>query len=433
MTPSAPSAPSALSVASAPAPSTASAPAPSASGQAAPPVSDLAVSDLAPQQPAPSRFAFLDSIRALAAWYVVVHHIWLAAFVSFPDNVGPWVVGWMRWGYLAVAVFIIVSGFSLALRPARDADRLVGGTSVFLRRRAFRILPPYWVALVISAAVMMLYTGARAGVATDVRSVAVHAALLQDVIGSQPPNGAFWSIAIEWQIYFVFPVLIWLARKVGPWRMLALTTAAVIAAQVLGQNVGAAHKVLDLTPQFLALFAMGLVAGRAAIVHRHPPRRPRLVLAGLGLGMAGLLGLLAFAPPGRVVDQYFAVSLVGGALIAWAIFLVARGDLPRVRRVLERRPLPFLGSFSYSTYLLHIPVLALVEFAVVNQLAMTPTARFVLLLVLGLPAVFAVTYGFHLLVERPLIENRSFADLRATWRRPVRRRAHGEPDATGVQ
>ena len=63
----------------------------------------------------PKRFEFLDSIRALAAWYVVLHHIWLAAFVVFPDNVGPWVVGWLRWGYLAVAIFIGWVGASIEL------------------------------------------------------------------------------------------------------------------------------------------------------------------------------------------------------------------------------------------------------------------------------------------------------------------------------
>jgi peptidoglycan/LPS O-acetylase OafA/YrhL len=375
------------------------------------------------------RFEFLDSVRALAAWYVVLHHIWLAAFVAFPENVGPWVVGWLRWGYLAVAVFIVVSGFSLALRPAAHGDQLPGGTGPFLRRRAFRILPPYWVALGLSAAVMILYTGSRAGVSTDLRSVAVHAALLQDVVGSSPPNGAFWSIAIEWQIYFVFPVLIWLARRVGPWLMLGATTTAVILAQVVGQNVPAAHKVLDLTPQFLALFAMGLVAGRASILSTGRSARPRLVAAAVGLGTVAALTALALLPPQQVVDQYFLVSLVGGALIGSVLFVIARGDLPRVRRALEHRPLPFLGSFSYSTYLLHIPVLAIVQFAIVDRVAASTAERFVLLALIGLPAVFAITYGFHLWFERPFMTNRTFAELAQSARRSPRRREPERPAA----
>jgi peptidoglycan/LPS O-acetylase OafA/YrhL len=366
------------------------------------------------------RFEFLDSIRALAAWYVVLHHIWLAAFLVFPENVGPWLVGWMRWGYLAVAVFIVVSGFSLALRPAKHDDHLPGGTRTFLQRRAFRILPPYWVALAISAAVMMLYTGVRAGVSTDFKAVLVHGALLQDVVGSNTPNAAFWSIAIEWQIYFVFPLLIWAARRIGPWLMVAATTALVIAAQLIGQHFSAAHKILDLTPQFLALFAMGLVAGRAAALVTDPSRRPRLAAAGVAVAVLAVLALLAFAPPASVVDQYFWVSLVVGAVISGALYVIARGDLPRVRRVLEMRPLPFLGSFSYSTYLLHLPVLAIIEFAVVNPLVSSPLARFALLLLFGLPAVFAVTYGFHRVFERPFITNRSFGDLVSSYRRPTR-------------
>jgi peptidoglycan/LPS O-acetylase OafA/YrhL len=381
---------------------------------------------------APRRYEFLDSIRALAAWYVVLHHIWLASFLLFPENVGPWVVGWMKWGYLAVAVFIVVSGFSLALRPAVHDDRMPGGTGTFLRRRAFRILPPYWVALMISAAVMMLYTGARAGVGTDLRSIAVHAALFQDLIGSNPPNGAFWSIAIEWQIYFVFPVLIWMARRIGPWRMLAITTSLVIAAQVLGQNVTGAHKILDLTPQFLALFAMGLVAGRAAALNRDPARRPKLVAALLAVGVIGFLAVLAFAAPAWVVGQYFGIGLAAGAIIAWALFAIARGDFPRVRSVLEHRPLPFLGSFSYSTYLLHIPVLAMVQYGIVDNLASSAVMRFVLLLAIGLPAVFFVTYGFHLLFERPFIRNRSLgAVMRSVRRSPTEPATEMAPASLG--
>jgi peptidoglycan/LPS O-acetylase OafA/YrhL len=276
---------------------------------------------------------------------------------------------------------------------------------------------------------MVLYTGARAGVSTDLRSVLIHAVLLQDVVGSSPPNGAFWSIAIEWQIYFVFPVLIWLARRIGPWLMLGATTAAVVVAQVVGENVPGAGKVLDLTPQFLALFAMGLVAGRAAVLAPNPSNRPKLVASAVALLVAALVAGLALLPPDRVVDQYFTVSLIGGAFIGWVLHVIARGDLPRVRRLLEHRPLPFLGSFSYSTYLLHIPVLAVVQFAIVNQLTTSTVERFVLLLVIGLPAVFIVTYAFHLWFERPFITNRTFAELAQSARRSFRRRGPERPTA----
>ena len=83
----------------------------------------------------PRRLLGLDGVRGLAALFVVLHHSWLMAYPGFPNG------GWPAWttplayGHLAVAVFIILSGYSLAVGPARDAWQL-GGMPRFLRRRA---------------------------------------------------------------------------------------------------------------------------------------------------------------------------------------------------------------------------------------------------------------------------------------------------------
>src|SRR4051794_11475469 len=141
--------------------------------------------------------------------FVVAHHMWLAVWPAFPRNAGPSWLAPLLYGHLAVAVFIVVSGFSLALAPLGDRGRLRGGTRRFIRRRAWRILPAYWVALVLSTAIAALSLHSLAGPGTIAKSLTVHSLLLQDAIDSQPPNGAFWSIAVEWQIYFVFPLILW--------------------------------------------------------------------------------------------------------------------------------------------------------------------------------------------------------------------------------
>src|SRR5215218_5265657 len=124
----------------------------------APPASEAVALPAPASPPAPARGAayrvgWLDGIRAGAALFVVLHHMWLAVWPSFPSNAGPWWVGWLLYGHLAVAVFIVVSGFSLALAPLRHGARLNGGVPRFVRRRAWRILPAYWAALVLSTIV----------------------------------------------------------------------------------------------------------------------------------------------------------------------------------------------------------------------------------------------------------------------------------------
>src|SRR5450631_1723054 len=105
--------------------------------------------------PRRQRLAGLDGLRGLAALYVVVNHVFLRAFPGYPVDHAPFWAGWFIYGRFAVVVFIVLSGFSLALSPARHGWRL-DGVSQFARRRARRILPPHSATLAFSLAVAWL-------------------------------------------------------------------------------------------------------------------------------------------------------------------------------------------------------------------------------------------------------------------------------------
>src|SRR3954452_22918074 len=86
-----------------------------------------------------SRLVGLDGLRGLAALYVVVYHLFLRAFPGPAADSAPiWAAGF-RYGRFAVVVFIVLSGFSLSVGPARMGWRL-GSTWRFAHRRAWRIL-----------------------------------------------------------------------------------------------------------------------------------------------------------------------------------------------------------------------------------------------------------------------------------------------------
>ena len=105
--------------------------------------------------PPRQRLAGLDGVRGLAALFVVVNHVFLRAFPGYPQDRAPFWAAWFIYGRFAVVVFIVLSGFSLALAPARHGWRF-DGVSRFARRRARRILPAYWAALAFSLAVAWL-------------------------------------------------------------------------------------------------------------------------------------------------------------------------------------------------------------------------------------------------------------------------------------
>src|ERR1700755_1264314 len=80
--------------------------------------------------PAPRRLAGLGGVRGLAALFVVMNHVYERAFPGYPVDRAPFWAGWFIYGRFAVVVFIVLSGFSLALSPARHGWRL-GGVSPF--------------------------------------------------------------------------------------------------------------------------------------------------------------------------------------------------------------------------------------------------------------------------------------------------------------
>src|SRR4051794_21708356 len=132
------------------------------------------------------------------------HHLYISAY-SYPKNTGPWFLGWLMYGNFGVAVFIVISGYSLALGPRRVRYQLKGGYGKFIQRRAWRIVPPYWAALAFSVFIMGVFVSRKIPDAISFKGVVTHFLLVQDVVGGTAPNGAFWSIAIEWQLYFIFP------------------------------------------------------------------------------------------------------------------------------------------------------------------------------------------------------------------------------------
>src|SRR4051812_48905247 len=147
----------------------------------------------------------------MAALFVVVNHVFLRAFPGYPVDHAPFWAAWFIYGRFAVVVFIVLSGFSLALSPARRGWRQDGLRS-FALRRARRILPPYWAALAFSLAVAWLVVPPPGQPAPDTGSVVVNGLLVQNLVGVPSPNRSFWSIAVEAQLYLLFPLLLVLVR-----------------------------------------------------------------------------------------------------------------------------------------------------------------------------------------------------------------------------
>src|SRR5215467_12520140 len=184
----------------------------------------------------PGRVVGLDGIRGLAALFVVLNHIFERAWPGYPGNPAPFWAAWMVYGRGAVAMFIALSGFSLGLSPARSGWRFKS-IATYAHRRAWRILPPYWAALGFSLVMTWYVLAQPHQPVPNGKSVVVYGLLVQDAFSAGSPNRAFWSIAIEVQLYVLLPLLLLLVRRVSARAMVGLVAAIVVTIGLLGPHV----------------------------------------------------------------------------------------------------------------------------------------------------------------------------------------------------
>jgi len=349
-------------------------------------------------------------VRGLAALYVVIDHVFLRAFPGYPVDRAPFWAGWFIYGRFAVVVFIVLSGFSLALSPARHGWRL-DGMSRFARRRALRILPPYYAALAFSLAVAWLIVPPPGQGAPGARSVVVNGLLVQNLVDAPTPDQSFWSIAVEAQLYVVFPLLLLMVRRWGAVVMVATVTLVVATVGLLGPHVSRLDVfVIQSPPDLAALFAVGVVS--AGIVGASATRRswpwPVLALA----AAAPVLAMIGWRGSVWTLDHLFWVDLALGPAIACLLAGLATGRPTALLRLLDARPIRNLGASSYSLYLTHGPIVVVVYEKVVAGRVRQGVPAFVVSLALVLPLTIVFARVFASVFETPFRQRAGLSNRR---------------------
>jgi len=365
-------------------------------------------------QDAPQRLHFLDGLRGLAGLYVLLFHE-ATAKVEGDDVLSPplqLLQGFLKEGRHSVVFFIVLSGFSLMLPIARSgASVLVGGFRRYLYRRARRILPPYYAALFFSLAMVIAYN--KLGAHSD-GTGPLDAALRPGAIVSHlflvhnlsfdwafRINGPMWSVATEWQIYFLFGLLLLpLRRFIGGG---ATVLIAWIVSSLPTFLLPVEMNLWWASPWFVGSFALGMYGADIGFLpSAGAPRRPLpwVALTWLSFLCVALIAVVEPSWPYPAID--LPVSLFAFCWINAGVQLTNRGAEQKslMLRVLGSRALVYLGGFSYSLYLVQHPLLRLSE-KVFNHLELSRDANLVLHLLVVTPVVMAVAWVFSELFERP--------------------------------
>jgi peptidoglycan/LPS O-acetylase OafA/YrhL len=331
---------------------------------------------------------------------------------------------WARGGYLGVSTFFTLSGFlitSLLVGEFAGTRRI--GLTAFWARRLRRLLPASALTLVgLLLSLVVMNEDWERSLPGDVVASALNVANWHFLFDDRPyaalfaaPSPAlhFWSLAIEEQFYWVFPLLtagVLLVAK-GSLRVYAgvlgglLALSGVLTLLYRDQPDTVYYATPIRMGEILvgALLAVALAEGRLAGLTAGSQRKAWAPLAGL-LG-AGALAISAWAwwNVEQSSPRLYEGGLLVYALVSGALVLSACVDGP-VRRVLAVEPLRLLGVISSGVYLLHWPVFLVMDEARVDgwldpfNLQPRGVSLFALRLAVTLAAAIA---SYHLL-ERPI-------------------------------
>ncbi len=354
-----------------------------------------------------AKLAFIEGMRGLAALYVVLGHICSIAIPGVYLGQRSDAPEWLRLlaqpfghGHLAVAAFIVISGFCLQTSLFNGGNGTITDLRLFYKRRALRILPPYYACLALSLLVVFYITPLGGDklpfsqyVPVDTSTIISHVFLFQNWSPDwmYKINGVLWSIAIEAQLYILFPLIVFLLNKA--YRLPTLLLATGVSASVLLLW----PKAEKFYPWYFALFTLGMAASHLAY---DPPKwRGPNALASMIFGGFALVGCIYCAMNGYsmpVLDAWM------GACVVSVMYACTVSKKFTVGKWLSIRALQWLGAISYSLYLMHHMFLQPL-YVFRPTWAHEPLQAMLFLTVVGIPAIFIGVCIFWLLFERPFM------------------------------
>ena len=296
----------------------------------------------------------IDGLRAVAVMTVILYHAGIAAFSG---------------GYVGVDIFFVISGFLIFRLILEELSLGIFSFSNFYQRRIKRIIPALFLVIfctIIPAYLILI----PKDFAEFSRSIIATSAFIPNILFWRE-TGYFnsdvdlkpllhtWSLGVEEQFYIIFPIVLFFIYKLARNYLIPFFVILAFISLLLAE-----HFVLDkpaatfyLLPTRIWEFLCGGLLAMIFNKYRFPPLNKIVAEVMMILGMI-LIGLavLTFDRSTPVPSVYLLVPILGTMLV-----LMFGEQETMVGSLLRSRIFVFLGLTSYSTYLWHQPILALVR------------------------------------------------------------------------
>jgi len=296
----------------------------------------------------------IDGLRAVAVSTVILYHAGIETF---------------RGGYVGVDIFFVISGFLIFSLILEELSLGIFSFSNFYQRRIKRIHPALFLMIFCTTAPAYLVlvpedfaAYARSMIATSVfgpNLLLWRETSYFDANVDLKPLLHTWSLGVEEQFYIIFPIVLfviykWAHRYLIPFFVLVAFTSLLLAEEFVFSNPAAAFFLLPTRIwEFLCGGLLAMLFSRYRVPHTKKIVAEVLMI--LGMVLIGF-AVFTFDRSTPVPSAYLLIPIVGTMLV-----LVFGEQETMVGSLLRSHTFVFLGLTSYSTYLWHQPILALVR------------------------------------------------------------------------
>ena len=288
------------------------------------------------------RLQLVQAARGTAALLVLLYHATITIGRTKYAGVDP-LLGLFRFGHAGVDFFFVLSGFIITYAHRSDLGHPASYRR-YIWRRLTRIYPAYWSALAVAVVLFILMPQSGPPYARDPLAISLSALLWPQA--HLPVLGVAWTLSHEMLFYLIFGFAIFWPRVIA--SVFVLWQAGVIV-------YGAVTPTAAVPPFLLYSVNFGFGVGVAiALLSRFPCRWP-MAWVGAGTALFLAVGLAENATTFDVTDGnwpqwHFAYVLISGMVLRGLVSLDLRmGSVPRAA--------VFLGTASYSIYLVHTLVI----------------------------------------------------------------------------
>lgn len=334
------------------------------------------------------RLRALDGLRLVAALMVVAFH-WTGVnrmpevWDGTPRQLMPELHRFTAYGFLGVELFFLISGFVICMSCWGKTPRQ------YFNSRVVRLLPAYWVAIILTALVVNYAATARNRPHLSKTDVLSNLTMLQLPLGVTEVDPVYWTLWVELRFYLLFAVVV--ALGVTYRRVLAFCGIWMILSVVADKADNALLKMFvmpEYAPYFIAGIAMFLI-------YRFGTNWLLLGVVGFSWLVAQhqLLGTKGSYEYGVMHSLSWNV-MAGFSLLAFGVVLaVAMGAFDRI----QWKWLTVAGALTYPVYLLHQEIgFALIRWARNHGMGVGAT------LLAVLACVLLLSWIVHRYAERPL-------------------------------